>query len=247
MTCRRTRPGCGGRFACRTARSAAQGIRRGIGWRWATGRWGGAAARLAVRRAGAATPWSRCMALAFAGLWAWSNASWAAFLAAAVSASIFALITVIDIEHRLILWRVVLPGALVMGLVQAVNHGLWKTLWGGLAGYLIVLVMFLLGHLFSAGLARLRGRPLDEVAFGGGDVNVATLVGLAVGWPGVLPALMATVFSAGLFSLAYLAVQVVRRRYNPYVAMPYAPFLVFGAAMVYLFGHAFGGWYLGLH
>ncbi len=182
--------------------------------------------------------------LCLAGLWLWAKGQWGLFLPAVVLTFVFTLVAVIDIEHRLVLWRVVLPAAVAIGLMQAVYQGGWKTLWGGLAGYGLVLGLFLLGQLFSLGLARLRGRPLDEVAFGSGDVNVAALVGLAVGWPGVLLALVAAIFAGGIFSLAFLLVQVLRRRYNPYTAIPYGPFLVLGAAVVYLYGHDMAAWYM---
>jgi len=182
--------------------------------------------------------------LCLAGLWVWAKGQWAAFLPAVVLTFIFTLVTVVDIEHRLVLWRVVLPAAVGIGLMQAALQGGWKTLGGGLAGYGLVLGLFLLGQLFSVGLARLRGRPLDEVAFGSGDVNVAALVGLAVGWPGVLLALLVTIFSGGLFSLAFLVAQLLRRRYNPYTAIPYGPFLAFGAAVIYLYGHDLAAWYM---
>ena len=185
------------------------------------------------------------LGLCLAGMWVWARGQWLAFLPAAVLTFIFALLSIIDIEHRLVLWRVVLPAAVVIALMQAVNRGGWKTLLGGLAGYGLVMGMFLLGQLFSMGLARVRGRPIDEVAFGSGDINLAALVGLAVGWPEILLALVVTIFSGGIFALVYLVVQALRRRYNPYTPFPYGPFFVLGAAVIYLFGHSFAAWYIG--
>lgn len=184
------------------------------------------------------------LGMCLAGAWVWAGGRWLVFLPTAVLTFIFALICVIDIEHRLVLWRVVLPAAFVIGVIQAINQGGMKTILGGLAGYGLVMGMFLLGQLFSHGLAWLRGHPLDEVAFGGGDVNLAALVGLAVGWPGILVALIVTIFSAGAFAMGYLLVQAVRRRYNPYTPIPYGPFFVLGAAVVYLFGHNVAAWYM---
>ncbi len=181
-----------------------------------------------------------------AGLWVWAGGRWGAFLAAAVLAFIFILITIIDLEHRLILWRVVWPAAVAITLTQALNHGLQTTLIGGLAGYGIVFGMYLLGQLFSVALAWRRGQPLDEVAFGGGDVNLAALAGLAVGWPQILIVVTLAVFSGGLFSIGYLLVQLVRGRYNPYTAIPYGPFFVLGVTALYLFGPQLAAWYCGL-
>ena len=94
-------------------------------------------------------------------------------------------------------------------------------------------------------VARLRGQPLDEVAFGGGDVNLGAVVGLTVGWPGVLVALVIAILAGGVYSLGYVIVQLARRRYNPYAAIPYGPFLILGALTVDLFGRQLAAWYLG--
>lgn len=187
------------------------------------------------------------MAAAAAYAWAWTQGDWARFLSAAAVLTIFALITVIDIEHRLILWRVVWVSALVLLIIGIASpeRGWEKTLLGGVAGYGIVLVLFGLGHLYMLANARLRGQPLDEVAFGGGDVNLAGLIGLAVGWPGVLFALFIGIFAAGLFSAVIIGAQVVRRRYDPHLPFPYGPFLVLGALVMYLHGGQLAAWWLG--
>ena len=183
--------------------------------------------------------------LCLAGLWLWADGRWPAFLAGALLVFVFILIAVIDIEHRLILWRVILPSAVAVGLTQGFIRGWATTLEGGLAGYGIVFGMFLLGQVFSMTIAQMQGKPPDEIAFGGGDVNLAALAGLAVGWPAVLLMVLATVVGGGLFALGYIVVQTVRRRYNPYTAFPYGPFFILGAAAVYLYGHSFAQWYAG--
>jgi prepilin signal peptidase PulO-like enzyme (type II secretory pathway) len=134
----------------------------------------------------------------------------------------------------------------VLGIVTP-GHGLAKTLWGGLAGYGITLSIFLLAELFTRVLQRLRGQPLDEVAFGGGDVNLAAIIGFAVGWPGVIFALLIAVLAGGLFSFGYIIVQLIRRRYVPYSAVPYGPFLILGALSIYLYGKELAAIWLARH
>lgn len=153
---------------------------------------------------------------------------------------VFLLIVVIDIEHRLILHAVTGPSALVVGILGAIDPhlGLTRTLLGGVAGFAIVLGLYLLGILFARALSRARGQPLDEVAFGFGDVTLAGLIGLAVGWPGVLVALLYGVLAGGLFSLVYIIVMAIRRRYTPFMPIPYGPFLILGASLIYYFGAA---------
>jgi len=187
-------------------------------------------------------------------LWFWAaragaplGESVAVYLAALVLVLGLLLVTVIDIEHRLILWVVIWPAALVAALTGFVlpGHGLVKTLAGGLAGYLLTLGIYWLAELYVRLVFRLRGQPVDEVGFGGGDVNLAGLVGLAVGWPGVLLALTLAILVGGLYSLGYIVVQLVRRRYTPHSAVPYGPFLVLGALTIYLYGKDFALWMAG--
>jgi leader peptidase (prepilin peptidase)/N-methyltransferase len=180
-------------------------------------------------------------------VWRWAAGDWAAFLASAVIVAIFILVTVVDLEHRLILGVVIYPSALLIGLINSLQpeRGPVKTLLGGLAGYGLVLGLFMLAQVFALVAARLRGRPLEEVVFGWGDVNLAGVVGLAVGWSGVLFAVVLAIFLGGLFSAAYIVVQVLRRRYDPYTAIPYGPFLILGGLAIYFYGQEFALWYAG--
>jgi prepilin signal peptidase PulO-like enzyme (type II secretory pathway) len=186
-------------------------------------------------------------ALALAYLWGWAGAQPFKFLSAAVIVFIFLLITIIDFEHRLILWIVIYPSAAIVALIGilAPDRGWQKTLLGGAVGFGLVWGMFLLGEVFSRVIALARGRPLEEVAFGWGDVNLAGVIGLAVGWSGILFAVVIAIFSAALFGLAYIVFQRVRGRYSLFTPIPYGPFLVLGAALVYLYGKEIAAAYAG--
>jgi prepilin signal peptidase PulO-like enzyme (type II secretory pathway) len=164
-----------------------------------------------------------------------SQASPAKIASSVLVSAIFLLIAVIDLEHRLILHIVSLPAAIVVGVlgIMSPSPGVLRTLVGGAVGFVAVLGLFLLGEAFTRAVNHVRGRPLDEVAFGFGDVNLAGLIGLAVGWPGVVAALLVGMLAAGLFSLGYLIVMLARRRYTAFVPIPYGPFLIVGALLVY--------------
>jgi leader peptidase (prepilin peptidase)/N-methyltransferase len=173
------------------------------------------------------------------GLWLFARSpSWPVFFPGLLVGWVFLLIAVIDIEHRLILQAVILPAGVVLALIGIVQpgRGASKTLLGGVAGFLILWGMYGLGILISRWLARRRGAPLDDVAFGFGDVMLGALIGLVVGWPGVIVAVIIGVLAAGVFSLAYVGVLLLRRRYAPYMAIPYGPFLLIGASVVYFGG-----------
>jgi leader peptidase (prepilin peptidase)/N-methyltransferase len=214
------------------------GPRRAIAWLGVAEAPSGARCRYCGTRRGS-RPWVIELVSVGAALWLYVRQPQpAAFLTGFLVFWIFLIIAVIDIEHRLILRMVVFPAAAVLGLIGVLQpeRGPTKVLLGGLAGLVILWLMYLLGLAFSRWMARRRGRPLEEVAFGFGDVMLGGLIGLVVGWPGVILAVLTGVLVAGIFSLGYLGWMVVRGRYSAYTAIPYGPFLLVGAAIVYYGG-----------
>jgi leader peptidase (prepilin peptidase)/N-methyltransferase len=82
----------------------------------------------------------------------------------------------------------------------------------------------------AAGAGLMLGVALiSRGGLGLGDVKLAGFVGLALGGPLILPALLITAVSGGL-AAAYLALRVRRRGYP----MPYAPYISAGALAVLL-------------
>lgn len=151
------------------------------------------------------------------------------------------LITVIDFEHRLILYSTIFPAAGVAWLYGVFGAGgdvwpaLTRTLTGGAVGFGVFYLFFLLGQVYSWWVARRRGEPLDEIAFGGGDANLGGVVGLAVGWPSIILTVFYTVISGGVIAALFLAFMYLRRRNVLLVPIPYGPFIVFGAVIVLVF------------
>jgi prepilin signal peptidase PulO-like enzyme (type II secretory pathway) len=177
------------------------------------------------------------MAVAAVGLLG-ANPSLRGYLSDLCVAFLFLLMLVIDLEHRLILHMVSVPAAFLVAAfgIMDPQQGLQKTLVGGAVGFGAALVLYLVGVLFSRIVAARRGEPLDEIALGFGDVTLSTVIGLSVGFPGVLVALFLGVIAAGEFSLVYLLSMFLGRRYVAFTAIPYGPFLIFGASLVYFGG-----------
>ncbi len=88
------------------------------------------------------------------------------------------------------------------------------------------------GAFFGQWLAKKRGQELTEPALGFGDVNLAGIIGLGLGWPGVIAGLFLAILLGGVVSILYLAYTLLTRRYRPFLAIPYAPFLIL--ALVFL-------------
>lgn len=173
-----------------------------------------------------------------------SMSFWPALLISVV----FLLIVVIDIEHRLILHVVTVPGAVLFAMLGFIDPdlGIKRTLIGGAFGFVLFLVLYLLGTAFSRWAASRDRAARDEVALGFGDVTLATLIGLAVGFPGVIEALLRGILYAGIFSIAYLLFMLLRRKYSAFMPIPYGPFLIVGAMWVYFQGWTSLGRLLGM-
>jgi leader peptidase (prepilin peptidase)/N-methyltransferase len=137
-----------------------------------------------------------------------------------------ALIAVIDIEYRLILHMTNIAGGLI-GLGVGIHlHGVLSTLIGGAAAYGVMLVLYYFGELFVRYMAKRRNEETDEVALGFGDVNLAGITGLLLGWPIIILGLLFTILAGGLVSLLIVVIMLLRRQYKAFFAIPYGPFMI---------------------
>ncbi len=141
---------------------------------------------------------------------------------------------VIDLEHRLILHPVSIVGALLGFGIGLVAHGLVPTLIGGAFGFGVMLVFYFFGEVFARFMSKRRGEEIEEVALGFGDVNLCGVTGLLLGWPVILAGLLFTIFAGGIASLLVIAVLLLRKRYQAFTPIPYAPFLIL-SILFYLF------------
>jgi len=99
-----------------------------------------------------------------------------------------------------------------------------------------MLVLFFLGIGFSKIVGKLRGRNISQVAFGFGDVFAGAFLGLLTAWPLIAGAIVVGMLVFAAYSLVYIAVLLVTKRYSAFAsALPLAPFLILGAVvMLYL-------------
>lgn len=161
----------------------------------------------------------------------------------------FAVITVIDLEHRLILHPTSAFGA-ILGLFVGVTryHGalglpllnaVGSSLLGGVIGFGFMYALYLLGSL----VARYRARKLqaegqsddEEEALGGGDVYLMGVLGLMLGSREIIFGLVFGILLGGLVSLVLVTMLLIRRRYLSQSMMtfiPYGPYLIAGAFRV---------------
>lgn len=163
-----------------------------------------------------------------------------------IYAAIFSLITVIDIEHKLILFVVINP-FVVIAILDALLTGttarpeIVESLIGGAVGYGIFFLMYQGGFLFTAVLGRARGQEITETAFGYGDVMLAGVVGLVLGWKMFLFSMTITIILGALGAIVYLILlRLIGSRYSAFTALPYGPYIVAGCMILILFEREIG-------
>ncbi len=157
------------------------------------------------------------------------------FALAVFYGGLFIVLAVIDLEHGLILNKIVYPAAalaLVISLLIPAPE-IFSLPWpaslngviGGAGGFLFLLLPFLI---FRGGM-------------GEGDVKMAGLIGLVTGFPLVFAALFTASITGGLVSGILLLLRVKKRK----EAIPFGPFLSLGTLITLLWGTGMVSWYLG--
>lgn len=145
--------------------------------------------------------------------------------------AIMILITVIDVEHRLILFNVIIPASAFALFIAAVAPDSQSDFKDYLLGAAVGFGMFFL--LFLGGEVYVRIRGLNVVAFGFGDVMLAGLSGLILGWKAFLVASVLTILSGAAGSIIYmLGALIISRRSAWFKPLPYGPYIVFGTLMM---------------
>ena len=175
--------------------------------------------------------WVVRISLMLLGMFAWLYGSGIAlaFIPALLVIIYFLLVVVIDIEHRLIIHPVSIFGAVLGFVIGFSLHGIKVTLLGGIAGFISMLTLYLFGRIFMGWLDRLRHRSSGEDALGFGDVILGGVLGLFLGFPGIFISIVLAILSAGVVSLIYILVTLLKREYHANLTIPYGPFLVLGA------------------
>ncbi|MBX3081400.1 MAG: prepilin peptidase [Anaerolineae bacterium] len=162
------------------------------------------------------------------------------------------LITVIDLEHRIILVMVIILGCvlallgnLLAGHEIASRISFGDYLWGGVAGFLLFLLLYLGGMLFNNVISNARGEEITEVALGYGDVLLAAMSGFILGWQALIFAVVIAVFAGGVGALLFLSARlVVKGHYELFTALPYGQYIVFGTLIMMLWRSSIASFFL---
>ena len=150
---------------------------------------------------------------------------------------VMVVVFVVDLEHFLILNRVVFPSALALGMLNLILDlvlhahlfSAYSNFLGGLYAAVLAAAPFFLIWYFS------RGKFM-----GFGDVKLVFLLGLLLGWPGVFVCLFAAIILGGI-SGGYLLLTTDKTLKSQ---LPFGTFLSLAAIFSLFFGEKLLRWYL---
>ncbi|MDD5435677.1 MAG: prepilin peptidase [Nitrospira sp.] len=144
---------------------------------------------------------------------------------------ILIVLAVIDLNHKLILNKIVYPAAVIAIIINIFlpEFGVKNFLYGLLGGAIGFTILFIPALIYSKGM-------------GWGDVKMAGLIGLMTGFPRSIAAIFSGIILGGLVSILLLALKKKRLKEG----IPFGPFLALGALVSLLWGNQIVTWYLGL-
>jgi len=167
---------------------------------------------------------------------------WVVLVAFLSFAAVSIALTLIDLDTKRLPNVIVLPsiavGIALLGIAAAVGASTgsatnWGTFLRALAGAAILYAFYYVVRVVSP-----RG-------MGGGDVKLAALVGLYLGWCGwatlVVGAFAAFVFG-GVFGIGLILLRRAKRK----TAIPFGPWMIAGAWAGIAVGEPVGRWYVGM-
>jgi leader peptidase (prepilin peptidase)/N-methyltransferase len=158
--------------------------------------------------------------------WQWT------LLTAIAYSGVLIVIAVIDLKHQLILNKIVYPVALVAMILNFFIRDLYSLhnfLFGLLGGAVGFLILFLPALIYSKGM-------------GWGDVKMAALIGLMVGFPNVIVAVFGGIIIGGVIAIILLVTKTKTRKEG----IPFGPYLSLGTIVTMLWGTQIIHWYLRL-
>jgi prepilin signal peptidase PulO-like enzyme (type II secretory pathway) len=142
--------------------------------------------------------------------------------------SVLIIIFIYDLKHYLIPDKVLFPAIIISLLYNLIN---WQNILNVLLAVVIASGFFLTIFLIS------RGKWM-----GFGDVKLAILMGLLLGFPSIIVALFLAFFLGAIIGLTLMILDKKGLKSE----IPFGPFLITGTFLAFLWGSQIINWYLNL-
>ena len=126
---------------------------------------------------------------------------------------------------------------MILGFVAGISeNGFQNTIIGGITGYSVFYLIYQFGRVLFKKI-KIRGilyQANDPIGFG--DVKLAAVTGLVLGWPSITTGLLAAVSIGGIVSLFIILNRLLTGKYKPYIQIPYGPNIIAGMIIAILLG-----------
>ncbi|MBM4433418.1 MAG: prepilin peptidase [Chloroflexi bacterium] len=159
------------------------------------------------------------------------------FAVTAFYISIFVVLGIIDLEHRLILNKIIYPMSIIALIISIlpISRNIdiplpWPTAVNGVIGGAIGFGFLLIPALISRG------------GMGWGDIKLAALIGLITGFPLIFVSLLLGIIAGGAVAGILLLLKIKSKK----EAIPFGPFLSAAAIATLFWGNTILNWYLGI-
>jgi leader peptidase (prepilin peptidase)/N-methyltransferase len=156
-----------------------------------------------------------------------------AFLVLFLFCSALVVITFIDLEHQIIPDEISLPG-IVIGFIFSFflqGHSWLNSLLGILlGGGSLLLVAYVYQWLTG------------KEGMGGGDIKLLAMMGAFLGWKSILFIIFASSLVGSVIGITMMLVQ----KKDSKLAIPFGPYLAFGAVLYIFYGRQIIHWYLNM-
>lgn len=142
-----------------------------------------------------------------------------------VNLSVALIIFISDMKYMIILDSPLIIGSFFIIVLRYFELGLKSTLYSIIYGVILFVVMFL--------IKKLGDFMFKKESLGGGDIKLAFLMGLTLGYPGVgfRLSLISIVF-ASFLALPYAIASLYLNKKNE---LPFGPFLIFSMLIIFIF------------
>jgi len=166
------------------------------------------------------------------------------FAVTAFYGSLFIVLGVIDLEHKLILNKIVYPAAVVALIIDVFlpPPGIFDVYLPWLLGIVNGVIGGAIGFVFLAITYLVSLRIYKQEGMGWGDVKMAALIGLVTGPLLVLFTLAMGAILGALVGVILLLLKIKKRKET----IPFGPFLSLATMATLLWGSDILNWYLGL-
>jgi hypothetical protein len=124
-----------------------------------------------------------------------------------------------------------------IGLIFGLIYGFWlngieSTILGGMIGFSLMYVVYVIGNTMMPYIAKKRGIYLQNKALYRNDVLFGLISGLILGKELITSGLFFSLLFFCIVSILYLIYKIIKHEYHPGLSLPASPFIILGSLFV---------------